>query len=37
MSFNGIYSLIFIAEADMMTLWPATGEGGAAMFEHRHN
>lgn len=32
MSFYGIYSLIFIVETDMMTQWPATREGGAAMF-----
>jgi len=31
-SFYGIYSLVFIVETDMMTQWPATREGGAAMF-----
>lgn len=32
MSFYGIYSLVFIVETDMMTQWPTTREGGAAMF-----
>lgn len=32
MSFYGIYSLVFIVGTDMMTQWPATREGGAAMF-----
>ncbi len=31
-SFYGIYSLVFIGETDMMTQWPATRGGGAAMF-----
>lgn len=31
-SFYGIYSSVFIVETDMMTQWPATREGGAAMF-----
>lgn len=30
--FYGIYSLVFIVETNMMTQWPATGEGGVAMF-----
>lgn len=32
MSFYGIYSLVFIVETDMVTRWPATREGGSAMF-----
>lgn len=32
MSFYGIYSLVFIVETDVMTRWPATREGVAAMF-----
>lgn len=30
--FYGIYSLVFIVETNMMTQWPATREGGVAMF-----
>lgn len=32
MSFYGIYSLIFIVETDVVKQWPATREGGTAMF-----